>query len=469
MDRDRDEALARRAAAGDRDAFAALYDRYERQAYNLAYRITGSADDAADATQETFAAVLERLPRLNGRELNFGAYVMTAARNASYDAIERRRRTAPAGDIPEGAVPVGSGEETDRPERHALRVAHQEQIRAANERLPERQREVLALREVGELSYDEVAGIMGMNRNSVAQLISRARINLRDNLRATALGSVAPASPLCERALPLLALRQDKALDEEPSAWLAEHLAGCHTCRVRVEAMEEAGVAYRLWLPLVPALWLRDQAAAHAAERAGADWSPRGRRPRARLVAAGGAVFVVALLVGLAGSAQTPVRAFPAAAVPAAGDEPVTKPAKRRAARAPKQPAPKRRASKRRASKPRVRPAVVEEPRATVEQRDELATAARSKPAPAEPVRRRPPAPKATPDPTPTPTPSPDPVVADPPEPTPDPPPPLCPGESCPGGGTVTTPPCPTATTAAACPPEPPPPPRTLTTRLRTP
>ena len=369
MDRDRDEALARRAAAGDRDAFAALYDRYERQAYNLAYRITGSADDAADATQETFAAVLERLPRMNGRDLNFGAYVMTAARNASYDAIARRKRMSPAGDIPESAVPVGYGEETDRPERHALRVAHQEQIRVANERLPERQREVLALREIGELSYDEVAGIMGMNRNSVAQLISRARINLRDSLRATALGSVAPASPLCERALPLLALRQDEALDEEPSTWLAEHLAGCHTCRVRVEAMEEAGVAYRLWLPLVPALWLREQAAAHAAERVGAEWSAdghdpradervgaewsgRGRHRRGRLVAAGGAVFVVALLVGLAGSAQTPVRAFPAAAAPAA-DEPVTKPAKRRVAAAPK----------RRASKPRARPPALGEPR----------------------------------------------------------------------------------------------------------
>ena len=45
-------------------AFAALYDRHERRAYNLCYRITGSADDAADATQETFLKVLERLPSL---------------------------------------------------------------------------------------------------------------------------------------------------------------------------------------------------------------------------------------------------------------------------------------------------------------------------------------------------------------------------------------------------------------------
>ena len=308
-----DEALARRAAAGDGAAFATLYDRYERRAYNLCYRITGSAEDAADATQETFAAVLERLPRLEGRELNFASYVMTAARNASYDAIARRKRVAPAGDIPDSAVPVGAGEELDRPERHALRAAHQEQIRAANESLPPRQREVLALRELEGLSYDDVAEVMGMNRNSVAQLISRARINLRDSLRQTALGSVAPASPLCERALPLLALRQDEALDDEPSAWLAEHLAGCGTCRVRIEAMEEAGVAYRQWLPLVPALWLRGEATAHAAERVGADWS-RPRRLLRPVAATAGAVLAVALLLSLVDRAQTPTRTFPVAA-----------------------------------------------------------------------------------------------------------------------------------------------------------
>ena len=99
-----DEELARRAAAGDHASFAELYDRHERSAYNLCYRITGSADDAADATQETFLKVLERLPSLRDRELNFAAYVMTAARNASYDAIERRKRATPDERVPRGRV-----------------------------------------------------------------------------------------------------------------------------------------------------------------------------------------------------------------------------------------------------------------------------------------------------------------------------------------------------------------------------
>jgi RNA polymerase sigma factor (sigma-70 family) len=324
-----DEDLARRAAAGDAVAFAELYDRYERRAYNLCYRLTGSADDAADATQETFLKVLERLPQLHDRELNFAAYVMTVARNASYDAIERRKRSTPTSELPEVAL----ADDHELPERAALREAHQEQIRVANLGLPPRQREVLALRELDELSYGEVAQIMGMNQNSVAQLISRARINLRDGLRHTALGSVVSASPDCDRALPLLALHQDGLL-EDP--WLVEHLLDCGACRVRLEAMEEAGVAYRQWLLLVPALWLRESTA-QAAERVSSGRTPtRGRRLR---VLAGG-VATLLLVLASAGIAQSPTReAAPAAdpVVPVVDVEPVerrTRPAKKPRVRA---------------------------------------------------------------------------------------------------------------------------------------
>jgi RNA polymerase sigma factor (sigma-70 family) len=290
-----DTVLARRAAAGDGAAFATLYDRHARRAYNLCHRITGSADDAADATQETFLRVLERLPSLSDRELDFGSYLLTSARHASYDAIERRKRAMPAAEIPDSAVPVAAGEAPDAPEPSALRAVQQEEIRVANQALPSRQREALALRELEELSYDEVADLMGMNRNAVAQLISRARINLRDGLRRGALVSIPATSPDCETALPLLALAQDGELDDATSAdWLARHLVGCATCRVRVEAMQEAGAAYRLWLPLVPALWLR-ASVAQAAERTSAP-SPRFRAGRrvATLAAAGVVVLAAA-------------------------------------------------------------------------------------------------------------------------------------------------------------------------------
>ena len=186
-----DEArLAERAIAGDGNAFAELYGRYEKRAYNLCLRILGSEDEAADATQDAFVNVLRRLPKLEGRELAFGSYLFTSARHACYDLIEQRKRAEPTEEPPE---PTNGepGDPEDDPERNLLLEASQEEIRRANAELPERQREVLALRELEELSYDEIAEIMDMNRNSVAQLISRARINLRDALRGTALATVA--------------------------------------------------------------------------------------------------------------------------------------------------------------------------------------------------------------------------------------------------------------------------------------
>lgn len=289
--------LAQRAAAGDGDAFASLYARYERRAYNLCYRILGSEDDAADATQEAFVNVFKRLPKLQGRELAFGSYVFTSARNACYDLIERRRRAEPSDQIPESSIPVGGGvggggvgfdpgDPEDDPERRLLLAAGQEEIRAANATLPERQREVLALRELEELSYDEIAEIMEMNRNSVAQLISRARIGLRDALRGTALASIATSSAGCERAVALLAARQDREGTADGD-WLADHLLECETCRLSREALEEAGVSYRAWLPIAAAPVLFRETMASAAEAAGEDWNDVIARHEA---AAGGAV-----------------------------------------------------------------------------------------------------------------------------------------------------------------------------------
>lgn len=279
-----EERLARAAAAGDGEAFAALYERYARRAYNLALRLGDSEADAADAVQEAFLSVMRRLPEMGDREIAFGPYLLTATRNATYDLIRRHQRSRPSDSIPESAVPVGAGagglgldpgDPEEDPDRGVLLAAQREEIQEANARLPERQREALALRELEGLSYDEIAVAMEMNRNSVAQLISRARINLRDELRGTALASVAASSPECERALPLIAARDDRQLDPGSSdaEWLDSHLSGCDTCHVATEAMHEAGVSYRAWVPAAIAPALFRETMARAAELTGSDWS----------------------------------------------------------------------------------------------------------------------------------------------------------------------------------------------------
>jgi RNA polymerase sigma factor (sigma-70 family) len=493
-----DSALAKRAAAGDGDAFAELYERHESRVFNLCYRILGSRDDAADATQDAFVGVLRRLPQMEGRDLAFGSYVLTSARNACYDLIERRKRTQPSDEIPEAATPMGGGvggggvgfdpgDPEDDPERKVLLEARTDEIRVANLTLPERQREVLALRELEELSYDEIAELMDMNRNSVAQLISRARINLRDALRGTALASIAVSSPDCERALPLIALEQDGQLDQDSNdaGWLEEHLMHCHTCRLGRDAMQEAGVSYRAWAPIAAGPLLFRETMAQAAEHVGADWSEsiakgEAKRGLGTAAAAGGAagagaaagsaraallrhrrrdltliglltcLLVLGFLVGATSDDEPTAPVVPAGSE----EEAVTAEEEPRAESGAEKKARKTRRERQRNSAqaseptaapvPLADPVVVAEPEPTETQSEPTPRRPRSRvrvDPPPERTRQRETVAEVTPEPPPpppvetTPEPPPPPPPEQPPEPPPDPPeppPPPCSGINCP-------------------------------------
>lgn len=318
--------LSRAAAAGDGSAFAELYERYEPRAFNLAHRITGSEAVAADVVQEAFLKAMRRQRRVTDGELSFGPYLLSVTRSVSHDRAPQQ----PPAPSPE-ATTVTSED------------GGQEEIRAANARLPGRQREALALRELEGLSYAEVASIMEVSPKAVAQLVSRARINLRDELRGTALASVPPSAE-CERALSLIACREDEQLEpaSAEAIWLDDHLADCDRCRLGVEAMRDATASYRAWVPLAAPAWLLKETMAKAAEQTGADWNEviettaaartrasslqgmpgpyldepvsedrprRRRRPPRRAVLAGaltGLLVLVGLAVALAGDDPSP-------------------------------------------------------------------------------------------------------------------------------------------------------------------
>lgn len=208
-------------------------------------------------------------------------------------------------------------------------------------RLPERQREALELR--GERrSYEEIAAIMETSRGSVAQLISRGRINLYDELRGTVLASIAPPSPDCERALPLIAARDDDQLDgsADDVAWLDDHLAGCDRCRLGEEQMREADASYRSLLPIAaavespPGVSPAPKQSPSNAPSAPPSVSSRIRLPRGRAAVAG-ALAAFLLLAGLAaafvkddGSQAPATPAADAASGPGVKSEPGAKPVK---------------------------------------------------------------------------------------------------------------------------------------------
>ncbi|HEX5895074.1 MAG TPA: sigma-70 family RNA polymerase sigma factor [Thermoleophilaceae bacterium] len=301
-----DGVLVQEAAAGSGVSYGELYDRYAEQVYNYCLRLTGSPDDAGDATQEAFVNVLRRLQEDDRPVLDFSSYLFASARHEAYGLMRQRSRLQPSESPPEerGRAP---DVETD-PERAALLRDTQEAVKEANAKLAPRHREVLALREVAGRSYDEVGEIMGISGNAAAQLIFRARGKLREALTAGAVASVVATTEDCEYAQLLLSRVQDgEAVDEDEREWLAEHLEECGSCQTANRMLLEAGASYRMWAPVALFAAMRTDTLTAAGSVVGADWSgvaapqaAAGSSGGGGVVAAAGAVIVAAGIAFLA-------------------------------------------------------------------------------------------------------------------------------------------------------------------------
>lgn len=175
-----------------------------------------------------------------------------------------------------------------------------EDVRLASLRLPERQRAVLELHDRKGLSYEQVATSLGIGVGAVAQLIARARINLYDELRGTALASIAAPSAECERALPLIAEREDGELDasSEDATWLDSHLPGCDRCRLAAGQMGEAAASYNA------AVAGPEPAIAPPSAPDGRGWNRRSVVLAATALAALALGGLVAIVVGDGGASQ---------------------------------------------------------------------------------------------------------------------------------------------------------------------
>jgi RNA polymerase sigma-70 factor, ECF subfamily len=174
-----DPALVARAMAGDDDAFRVLTERHSPGVFQLAYRMTGTEQDAEDVVQETFLRAFRNLRRYESRSL-FSTWVHRIAANYCLDLLRARRHFV-------DHVPV-SGEidwldAIACPGPPADQIAYGGQIREsiekAMEQLSSQERAAFILRHYQELSIDEIAQMLGLGENATKHSIFRAVRKLR--------------------------------------------------------------------------------------------------------------------------------------------------------------------------------------------------------------------------------------------------------------------------------------------------
>ncbi len=244
----RDRILVSRFLQGDQSAFEELYSHHQKRVYALCYRICGNPHDAADMAHDAFITTVGKLEKLEIEEFSFGGYLLVSARNA---CVRHRQRSSRTTAVPEVLDQHDERDQFDveiDPERSLLLQDQREAVRDANARIANRQQQALALRELQGLSYSKIAKELGLSTNGAAQLISRARLRLKQAMRIS-VSSTPTNEPKCQRALSLLSKRIDGEIREFEAGWLDNHVSQCNRCKANFEAALEMGESYRVLLP----------------------------------------------------------------------------------------------------------------------------------------------------------------------------------------------------------------------------
>jgi RNA polymerase sigma-70 factor (ECF subfamily) len=172
----------------DHKAFATLVDRYQRMVATTCLGLVGSPADADDLTQDVFLELYESLPSFR-KEAKLSTWIYRIAVNKSINFMKRRKRHT----LFTAMNPLGKGNgefiinqaiasesvEAD----HKIRAKEQRAVlKASIARLPENQRIAFILSKYQELSYKEIAEVMGVTVSSVESLLFRAKANLQKDL-----------------------------------------------------------------------------------------------------------------------------------------------------------------------------------------------------------------------------------------------------------------------------------------------
>ena len=168
------------ARQGDQAAFEQLVRAYEKRVFALTLRMCGNPEDAAEAAQEAFLAVWQGLKFFRG-ESSFSTWLYRLASNACVDLLRRegRYRAAAGPSLDDEELRLETADPAPTPQEAAERAELRRQIENGLRALPAEYRQVLILREMHQLSYEEIGQTLSLDPGTVKSRISRGRKRLQ--------------------------------------------------------------------------------------------------------------------------------------------------------------------------------------------------------------------------------------------------------------------------------------------------
>lgn len=177
------------ARRGDRHAFSQLVTAYQGPVFNLAYRMLGNTVEAEDATQETFIRMYSKLHTYQP-DHKLSSWVFSIASHYCIDRLRRRRGEWISLDEEPVAMMVPS--RTPGPEESAQRAEVRDEVQRLVDRLAPAYRVPLILRYWHDLSYAEIADVMGLTVQAVKSRLHRARLQMLEATTAESILAMAP-------------------------------------------------------------------------------------------------------------------------------------------------------------------------------------------------------------------------------------------------------------------------------------
>ncbi len=181
-DREVDRLLVERARGGDHRAFRTLFDKYHKRAFSVAYGVLKSRPDALDVVQEGFVKVHKHLDSFEGTS-SFYTWLYRIVMNLAIDSLRRRKTSRPV-EYDDAIRRDGenAGDDTivarmldSNPRKAAIRRELVAKIDAALAELPDYHREVIILREIDGMSYEEMAEVLQVPKGTIMSRLFHAR------------------------------------------------------------------------------------------------------------------------------------------------------------------------------------------------------------------------------------------------------------------------------------------------------